>query len=218
MTIQDSNPLVTHGDSSRQVLRIALPHRGFGAPIMRGVLRSGGGGPAEQSGASPPGHSDSPGCRTSSVGPFSEANVSSFQRRGQWRSTHPEHNAEVSGQVGLWVACRQVTHGVRIRSGHQPLQANHGQFRAELRKVGPLNLVFLPGWLPHPRQRGRGMADRIGVDMTDRDFVLKWAHLGRGRPRPLRHREIIESERRAFVAHVAEIQAEQQGLDGSRNR
>lgn len=62
------------------------------------------------------------------------------------------------------------------------------------------------------------MADRIGVDMTDCDFVLKWAHLGRGRPRPLRHREIIEAERRAFEAHVAEIQAEQQGLDGSRNR
>ena len=53
------------------------------------------------------------------------------------------------------------------------------------------------------------MADRIGVDMTDCDFVLKWAHLGRGRPRPLRHREIIEAERRAFEAHVAEIQAEQ---------
>ena len=53
MTIQESNPLVTHGDSSRQALRIVLPHRGFGAPIMRGVLRSGGGGPAEQSGASP---------------------------------------------------------------------------------------------------------------------------------------------------------------------
>ena len=50
-----------------------------------------------------------------------------------------------------------------------------------------------------------------------RDFVLKWAHLGRGRPRPLRHREIIEAERRAFEAHVAEIQAEQQRLDGSRN-
>ena len=56
MTIQESNPLVTHGDSSRHAPQIALPHRGFGAPIMRGVLRSGGGGPAEQSGASPPLH------------------------------------------------------------------------------------------------------------------------------------------------------------------
>jgi hypothetical protein len=46
--------------------------------------------------------------------------------------------------------------------------------------------------------------------MVDRNFVLKWAHLGRGRPRPPEHRKIIEEERRAFDAHVAEIQAEQE--------
>ena len=46
--------------------------------------------------------------------------------------------------------------------------------------------------------------------MADRNFVLKWAHLGRGRNRDPRHREIIEEERRAFEAHVAEIQAEQE--------
>lgn len=50
-TIQESNPLVAQGGSSPEASRIMLPHRGFGAPIMRGVLRSGGGGPAEQSGA-----------------------------------------------------------------------------------------------------------------------------------------------------------------------
>lgn len=44
--------------------------------------------------------------------------------------------------------------------------------------------------------------------MTDRNFVLRWAHLGLGR-NP-RHREIIEEQRRAFEAHVAEIQAEQE--------
>jgi hypothetical protein len=46
--------------------------------------------------------------------------------------------------------------------------------------------------------------------MTDRNFVLKWAHLGRGRPRPLQHREILEEEKRIFDAHVAEIWAEQE--------
>lgn len=46
--------------------------------------------------------------------------------------------------------------------------------------------------------------------MTDRNIVLNWAHLGRGRPRPLRHREILEEERRIFDAHVAEIWAEQE--------
>jgi hypothetical protein len=46
--------------------------------------------------------------------------------------------------------------------------------------------------------------------MTDRNFVLKWAHLGRGRPRPPEHRKIIEEERRAFEAHVDEIYAEQE--------
>jgi hypothetical protein len=44
--------------------------------------------------------------------------------------------------------------------------------------------------------------------MTDRNFVLRWAHLGLGR-NP-RHRQIIEEERRAFEAHVADIQAEQE--------
>lgn len=44
--------------------------------------------------------------------------------------------------------------------------------------------------------------------MVDRNFVLRWAHLGRGR-NP-RHRKIIEEERRAFEAHVAEIAAEQE--------
>ena len=44
--------------------------------------------------------------------------------------------------------------------------------------------------------------------MTDRNFVLRWAHLGLGR-NP-RHRQIIEEQRRAFEAHVADIQAEQE--------
>ena len=44
--------------------------------------------------------------------------------------------------------------------------------------------------------------------MTDRNFVLRWGHLGLGR-NP-RHRQIIEEERRAFEAHVADIQAEQE--------
>ena len=44
--------------------------------------------------------------------------------------------------------------------------------------------------------------------MTDRNFVLRWAHLGLGR-NP-RQRQIIEEERRAFEAHVADIQAEQE--------
>ncbi len=46
--------------------------------------------------------------------------------------------------------------------------------------------------------------------MVDRNFVLKWAHLRRGRYRDPRHRKIIEAERRDFEAHVAEIQAEQE--------
>ena len=44
--------------------------------------------------------------------------------------------------------------------------------------------------------------------MADRNFVLKWAHLGLGK-NP-RHRRIIEEERRAHEAHVAEIQTEQE--------
>ena len=54
--------------------------------------------------------------------------------------------------------------------------------------------------------------------MTDRKTVLKWARLGRGRPRPPRHREIIDEQRSVFEAHVVEIQAEQQGLNDSQNR
>ena len=47
--------------------------------------------------------------------------------------------------------------------------------------------------------------------MADRSFLLKWAHLTRGRRiSDPRIREIIEAERRAFNAHVAEIQAEQE--------
>ena len=42
----------------------------------------------------------------------------------------------------------------------------------------------------------------------DRDYVLRWAHLGLGR-NP-RHREIIEEQRRSFEANVADIQAEQE--------
>ena len=52
----------------------------------------------------------------------------SFQRRGQGRSTHPEHNAEVSGLTGLWVACRQVTHGVMIRPSARPLMTRTRHF------------------------------------------------------------------------------------------
>ena len=44
--------------------------------------------------------------------------------------------------------------------------------------------------------------------MTDRNFVLKRAHRGLGR-NP-RHREVIGEEKRAFEAHVAEIEAEQE--------
>ena len=34
--------------------------------------------------------------------------------------------------------------------------------------------------------------------------------MGRGRPRSLRHRQIIDEQRRIFDAHVAEIWAEQE--------
>jgi hypothetical protein len=44
--------------------------------------------------------------------------------------------------------------------------------------------------------------------MTDRSFVLKWAHLGLGR-NP-RYRHVIEENRAALGAHIAEIQAEQE--------
>ena len=52
--------------------------------------------------------------------------------------------------------------------------------------------------------------------MADRNFVLKWAHLGRGRYRDPRHREIIEAEQRDFEAHVAEIQAGQEQKNAAR--
>ena len=42
--------------------------------------------------------------------------------------------------------------------------------------------------------------------MTDRDFVLRWAHMGLGR----RYPAIIDEQRRAHEAHIAEIQAEQE--------
>jgi hypothetical protein len=44
--------------------------------------------------------------------------------------------------------------------------------------------------------------------MTDRHFVLKWAHMGLGK-NP-RYRRIIDEERRVLDAHIAEIQAEQE--------
>ena len=44
--------------------------------------------------------------------------------------------------------------------------------------------------------------------MADRNFVLKWAHIGLGK-NP-RYRRIIDEERRALDAHIAEIQAEQE--------
>jgi hypothetical protein len=41
--------------------------------------------------------------------------------------------------------------------------------------------------------------------MVDRNFVLRWAHMGLGR----RYPAIIDEQRRAHEAHSAEIQAEQ---------
>jgi hypothetical protein len=40
--------------------------------------------------------------------------------------------------------------------------------------------------------------------MADRNFVLRWAHMGLGR----RYPAIIDEQRRAHEAHIAEIQAE----------
>jgi hypothetical protein len=45
------------------------------------------------------------------------------------------------------------------------------------------------------------------MPMTDRSFVLRWAHLGLGR-NP-RYRHIIDEQRRLGAEHIAEIQAEQ---------
>jgi len=47
-----------------------------------------------------------------------------------------------------------------------------------------------------------------GEEMTNRDFVLKWAHLGRGR-NP-RHRHILHEERCLAKEHVEEIWAAQE--------
>jgi hypothetical protein len=54
----------------------------------------------------------------------------------------------------------------------------------------------------------RGAVDRGRSQMTDRNFILKRAHLGLGR-NP-RYRHIIDEERHARDAHIAEIQAEQE--------
>jgi hypothetical protein len=52
--------------------------------------------------------------------------------------------------------------------------------------------------------------------MTDRSFVLRWAHLGlRG---DARGREIVETNRAALQAHVAEIQAEQEQRNAALRR
>jgi hypothetical protein len=42
--------------------------------------------------------------------------------------------------------------------------------------------------------------------MVDRNFVLRWAHMGLGR----RYAAIMGEQRRAHKAHIAEIQAEQE--------
>ena len=52
--------------------------------------------------------------------------------------------------------------------------------------------------------------------MTDRSFVLRWAHLGLGR-NP-RYREIIEEQRRLGTEHIAEIQAEQEQRNAALRR
>src|ERR1700756_3682461 len=54
----------------------------------------------------------------------------------------------------------------------------------------------------------RGTMDRGWSQMTDRHFVLKWAHMGLGR-NP-RYRHIIEEQRRRLEEHIAEIEAEQE--------
>jgi hypothetical protein len=42
--------------------------------------------------------------------------------------------------------------------------------------------------------------------MVDRNFVLRWAHMGLGS----RYPAIMDEQRRAHKAHIAEIQAEQE--------
>ena len=68
MTIQESNPLVTHGDSSRQALRIVLPHRGLERRSCEGCSDLEGVAQRSRAEPLPPGHSDLPEVRTSSVG------------------------------------------------------------------------------------------------------------------------------------------------------
>jgi hypothetical protein len=41
--------------------------------------------------------------------------------------------------------------------------------------------------------------------MVDRDFVLRWAHMGLGR----RYPAIMDEQRRELQAHIAEIQVPQ---------
>jgi hypothetical protein len=49
----------------------------------------------------------------------------------------------------------------------------------------------------------------------DRDFVLRWAHLGLARDP--RYRHIIEEQRRIAEEHIREIWAEQEALDAARH-
>ena len=51
--------------------------------------------------------------------------------------------------------------------------------------------------------RAQGEPARL---MVDRNFVLRWAHMGLGR----RYPAIMDEQRRAHKAHIAEIQAEQE--------
>lgn len=44
--------------------------------------------------------------------------------------------------------------------------------------------------------------------MTERDFVLKWAHIGGGRS--VQHRHILDEQRQVLAEHIKEIQAEQE--------
>ena len=48
----------------------------------------------------------------------------------------------------------------------------------------------------------------------DRDYVLRWAHLGLAR-NP-RYRHVIEAQRRIAEEHIKEIWAEQEALNAAR--
>jgi hypothetical protein len=88
----------------------------------------------------------------------------------------------------------------------------HLSARAEQRKAGfPCPRMTRPGRSESGRQSIGSLS--TSSQMTDRNFVLRWAHLGLGR-NP-RHRQIIDEERRAFEAHVAEIQAEQEAKNAT---